>query len=115
MFMEVDSANCECCGLREECTQEYISQVKANFEGKWLCGLCSEAVREEMKKGWKKGNGKTEDALKAHMSFCNKFKSNPAVLVADGIRQMLRRRSGDLSTSTAAAVKVSPVLKTKKK
>ncbi|KAI0524929.1 hypothetical protein KFK09_004319 [Dendrobium nobile] len=113
MIMETDSANCECCGLREECTQEYISQVKANFEGKWLCGLCSEAVREEMKRGWKKGNGKPEDALKAHISFCSKYRSNPAVLVADGMRQMLRRRSGNLSTSTAASVSSS--LKKKKK
>ncbi|KAH0466827.1 hypothetical protein IEQ34_004065 [Dendrobium chrysotoxum] len=105
--MEVDSVNCECCGLREECTEEYISQVKANFEGKWLCGLCSEAVRDEIKNGWKKEYNGTEAALKAHMSFCSKYKTNPAILVADGMRLMLRRRSRDLSASTAASVSSS--------
>ncbi|KAG0460071.1 hypothetical protein HPP92_023199 [Vanilla planifolia] len=101
---EVDSASCACCGLKEECTLEYISQVKANYEGKWLCGLCAEAVGDEMKSGRKKGNNGTHEALKAHMSFCSKFNSNPAVQVADGMKQMLRRRSGYLSSSTAASV-----------
>ena len=30
---------CECCGLKEDCTQDYISEVKSKFDGKWLCGL----------------------------------------------------------------------------
>ncbi|XP_073005576.1 uncharacterized protein [Typha latifolia] len=96
--MEIDSVRCECCGLREDCTQEYITSVKSNFGGIWLCGLCSEAVRDElMSKGKKKKSYGLEDAMKAHMSFCRRIKSNPAVCVADGMRQMLRRRSGDLS------------------
>ncbi|KAG6435198.1 hypothetical protein SASPL_100068 [Salvia splendens] len=41
--MEIEVVKCECCGLKEECTEEYINKVKAKFEGKWLCGLCSEA------------------------------------------------------------------------
>ncbi|KAK8962703.1 hypothetical protein KSP40_PGU018824 [Platanthera guangdongensis] len=101
--MEVDSANCECCGLREDCTQAYIAQVKASFDGKWLCGLCAEAVRDEMKNCKKEEEEKTEDAMKAHMSFCSTFRSNPAVRVADGMRQMLRRRSSDLPTSKTTA------------
>ncbi|XP_042065211.1 uncharacterized protein LOC121808682 [Salvia splendens] len=48
--MEIEVVKCECCGLKEECTEEYINKVKAKFEGKWLCGLCSEAVRDEVKK-----------------------------------------------------------------
>ncbi|KAG1348258.1 hypothetical protein COCNU_06G020870 [Cocos nucifera] len=96
--MEVESATCECCGLREDCTQDYISGVKAKFDGIWLCGLCSEAVRDEVSRGRRKVYG-VEEAVKAHMSFCRKFKSNPAVRVADGMRQMLRRRSGDMSKS----------------
>lgn len=94
--MEIESAKCECCGLKEDCTQDYISEVKEKFGGKWLCGLCSEAVRDEVNRG-KKPFG-VDEAMKAHMSFCRKFKSNPAVRVADGMRQMLRRRS-DLSSS----------------
>ncbi|KAK8962512.1 hypothetical protein KSP40_PGU010896 [Platanthera guangdongensis] len=55
----------ECCGLREDCTQQYISQVKSNFARKWLCGLCSETVRDDEKK--------------AHMAFCSQvMKLNPS-------------------------------------
>ncbi|MED6193848.1 hypothetical protein PIB30_023075 [Stylosanthes scabra] len=80
----------------EDCTQYYINQVKAKFDGKWLCGLCSEAVRDEVNRGKKLSPSGMEEAVKAHMSFCGKIKSNPAVRVADGMRQMLRRRSIDL-------------------
>lgn len=100
--MEIESAKCECCGLKEDCTQDYITEVKAKFDGKWLCGLCAEAVRDEGNRG-KIPFGSVDEALTAHMSFCRKFKSNPAVRVADGMRQMLRRRSGDLTTSPVKA------------
>ncbi|CAM8989855.1 unnamed protein product [Rhodiola kirilowii] len=103
--MEIEIVKCECCGLKEDCTQEYINGVKANFEGKWLCGLCSEAVRDEIIRGNKKPYGTMEEAVKAHMSFCGKFRSNPAVRVADGMRLMLRRRSGDLSSPQASSKK----------
>ncbi|KAL1543260.1 hypothetical protein AAHA92_20260 [Salvia divinorum] len=89
--MEIEEAKCECCGLKEECTEEYINSVKGKFEGKWLCGLCSEAVRDELSRG--KKQSAIDEALQAHISFCRKYKSNPAVRVADGMRQMLRRRS----------------------
>ncbi|KAH7573805.1 hypothetical protein ACOSP7_007666 [Xanthoceras sorbifolium] len=98
--MEIESVKCECCGLKEDCTQDYINEVKAKFDGKWLCGLCSEAVCDEVSRGKKASGVGVEEAVKAHMSFCGKFKSNPAVRVADGMRQMLRRRSGDLSSSS---------------
>lgn len=101
--MEIESVRCECCGLKEDCTQAYISEVKARFEGKWLCGLCAEAVRDEMSKGGgKKKSCGVEEAVKAHISFCRKSRSNPAVQVADGMRQMLRRRSGDLSSPSSS-------------
>ncbi|KZV26167.1 hypothetical protein F511_06334 [Dorcoceras hygrometricum] len=96
----IEFVKCECCGLKEECTQEYITEVKSKFGGKWLCGLCSEAVRDEASRG-KKQFG-LDEAVKAHMSFCRKFQSNPAIRVADGMRQMLRRRSGDLSSSSSS-------------
>ncbi|KAB2625428.1 hypothetical protein D8674_017088 [Pyrus ussuriensis x Pyrus communis] len=101
--MEIEMVRCECCGLKEDCTQDYITQVKAKFDGKWLCGLCSEAVRDEVGKGSKQPFG-MEEAVRAHMSFCGKFKSNPAVRVADGMRQMLRRRS-DMSSSSSSPKK----------
>ncbi|XP_058086429.1 uncharacterized protein LOC131233655 [Magnolia sinica] len=99
-LMEIESVKCECCGLKEDCTQDYIRDVTAKFEGKWLCGLCAEAVRDEVNRDGKNAFG-VEEAVRNHMSFCRKFKSNPAVRVADGMRQMLRRRSGDLSSSSS--------------
>ncbi|KAE9455365.1 hypothetical protein C3L33_12728, partial [Rhododendron williamsianum] len=101
--MDIELAKCECCGLKEDCTQDYITEVKAKFDGKWLCGLCSEAVRDEANRG-KKSFG-VEEAVRAHMSFCRKYKSNPAIRVADGMRQMLRRRSGELSSSSSSSKK----------
>ncbi|XP_060184029.1 uncharacterized protein LOC132613783 [Lycium barbarum] len=104
--MEIELAKCDCCGLKEECTVDYISEVKGNFEGKWLCGLCSEAVRDEVNRGKKQQFLEMEEAVKAHMSFCRKYKSNnPAVRVADGMKQMLRRRSGDLSKTSSSPSK----------
>ncbi|KAK8556044.1 hypothetical protein V6N13_070115 [Hibiscus sabdariffa] len=97
--MEIESVRCECCGLKEDCTQDYINDVKAKFDGKWLCGLCSEAVRDEVSRS-KKKQFRVEEAVAAHMSFCGKFKSNPAVRVADGMRQLLRR-SGVNSPSSS--------------
>ncbi|KAK9671937.1 hypothetical protein RND81_12G065200 [Saponaria officinalis] len=90
---------CECCGLKEECTNEYIDAVKSKFNGKWLCGLCSEAVGDEA------GRAGVEDAVRAHMSFCRKQNSSPASMVADGMRQMLRRRSGELTQNSSATKK----------
>ncbi|KAL7105258.1 hypothetical protein ACP275_07G032700 [Erythranthe tilingii] len=114
--MENEVVKCECCGLKEECTEEYINEVKSKFEGKWLCGLCSEAVRDEITRRAGKvattttttkkssAGGTTllmvDEAVKAHMSFCRKYKSNPATRVADGMMQMLRRRSAAESSSS---------------
>lgn len=89
----VESAKCECCELREDCTRGYIVGVKADFGGRWLCGLCSEAVREE---GRKRG---MEAALQDHMAFCAGWcrSKDPALRVADGMRQMLLRRRPSIS------------------
>ncbi|KAG6536722.1 uncharacterized protein LOC122007538 [Zingiber officinale] len=97
--MAIESAKCVCCGLREDCTEEYIGSVKADFDGKWLCGLCAEAVRDELSQRQRRSAaGVLEEAITAHTAFCSKSSSsNPANKVADGMRQMLRRRSGDLS------------------
>ncbi|XVE88830.1 hypothetical protein DITRI_Ditri19aG0100100 [Diplodiscus trichospermus] len=90
---EVEDAKCECCGMSEECTPEYIERVRNKFLGKWICGLCAEAVKEEMEKN----GGKIEEALSAHMNTCarfNKFgRSNPALLTAEAMREILRKNS----------------------
>uniref|UniRef100_A0A0D9WND8 Uncharacterized protein n=1 Tax=Leersia perrieri TaxID=77586 RepID=A0A0D9WND8_9ORYZ len=87
--MEVESAECECCELREDCTRGYIVGVKADFGG-----LCSEVVRDEAAKLGRKRGGRVIllEAMRDHMSFCGKCRKNPAFRVADGMRQMLLRR-----------------------
>ncbi|KAL4034020.1 hypothetical protein IC575_007139 [Cucumis melo] len=87
---EVEAAACECCGLSEDCTAEYIGRVKDKFMGKLICGLCAEAVNEEMEKGWKR-----EEALKEHISACAKFnrigRVYPVLYQAEAIKQILKK------------------------
>ncbi|GAB4850265.1 hypothetical protein Ancab_029562 [Ancistrocladus abbreviatus] len=88
---EVEDAKCECCGMCEECTPEYINRVREKFSGKWICGLCSEAVREETEKN----GGKGEEALNTHMSHCVKFnrlgRAYPVLCQAEAMREILRK------------------------
>lgn len=90
---EVEDAKCECCGMSEECTHEYIERVRGKFLGKFVCGLCSEAVKEELEKNGGKKN--KEEALSAHMSACvrfNKFgRSFPVLFQAQAMKEMLKK------------------------
>ncbi|XP_009381859.2 uncharacterized protein LOC103969951 [Musa acuminata AAA Group] len=90
---EVEDAKCECCGMSEECTLEYIRRVREKFSGKWVCGLCSEAVKEEMVKN----GGKRQRALEAHTSVCVRFnrigRTHPVLFQADAMREILRKSS----------------------
>ncbi|KAK4419892.1 hypothetical protein Salat_2402100 [Sesamum alatum] len=85
-------AKCECCGLTEECTEEYIKRVRERYSGRWICGLCAEAVKDEMVRSEKRiGN---EEALNQHMSFCNKFRSppkNPTEELICAVKQLVLR------------------------
>lgn len=87
-------AKCECCGMSQECTPEYIRGVRARFAGRWVCGLCAEAVTEEAEK--KKGLP-LEEALKAHMGVCKRFngfgRTHPVLFQAEAMREILRRRA----------------------
>ncbi|XP_061359151.1 uncharacterized protein LOC133303280 [Gastrolobium bilobum] len=88
---EVQEAKCECCGMCEECTPEYIERVRDKFLGKWVCGLCSEAVKEELEKN----GGKKEEALSAHMSACVRFnkygRAFPVLFQAEAMKEMLKK------------------------
>ncbi|XP_012570798.2 uncharacterized protein, partial [Cicer arietinum] len=90
---EVEDAKCECCGMSEEFTVEYIKRVRDKFLGKWVCGLCSEAVKEEFEKNGGKNN--IEEALSSHMSACvrfNKFgRSFPVLFQAEAMKEMLKK------------------------
>lgn len=70
----VSSVKCCCCGLMEECTHAYIGRVRERYGGRWICGLCSEAVKEERER--EKIVITMDEALKRHMRFCQQFKSS---------------------------------------
>ena len=108
---EVEEAKCECCGMAEECTGEYVGRVRAEFGGRVVCGLCAEAVAEEMaKKGGTRRLGRDE-ALAAHMSDCSRFtrlgRTHPALLQADAIKEILKKTNSN-SNSSIRAKSLSP-------
>lgn len=70
----VSSVKCCCCGLMEECTHAYIARVKERYGGRWICGLCAEAVKDERER--EKIVITMDEALKRHMKFCQQFKSS---------------------------------------
>ncbi|KAF9616094.1 hypothetical protein IFM89_028560 [Coptis chinensis] len=72
--LEVEFAKCACCGLTEECTLTYIEKVRERYQGRWICGLCGEAIKDEI---FRSGRIITsEEALNQHMNFCKKFSSS---------------------------------------
>ncbi|EMS48994.1 hypothetical protein TRIUR3_32697 [Triticum urartu] len=84
--------SCVCCRLEEECTGEYVVGVRAYFGGRWLCGLCSESVKYEAGRSKRAAAMGVEEAVQAHMAFCRMLRrGGPAVRVAEGMCQMLRR------------------------
>ncbi|XP_071691527.1 uncharacterized protein [Rutidosis leptorrhynchoides] len=88
---EVEDAKCECCGMCEECTPEYIARVREKYLGKLICGLCSEAVKEEMVKS----GGNIEEALSEHTKVCVRFnrfdRTNPVLFQAAAMKEMLKK------------------------
>ncbi|XP_076901159.1 uncharacterized protein LOC143555513 [Bidens hawaiensis] len=89
---DVEFVKCECCGLTEECTAAYIASVRGNYDGRWICGLCVEAVKDEMERSCSKSP--EEEALDRHMRFCKSFRSemrNPAEDLISAVKQLLIR------------------------
>ncbi|KAK4388811.1 hypothetical protein Sango_2218100 [Sesamum angolense] len=88
---EVEDAKCECCGMSEECTPQYVKKVREKFCGRMICGLCSEAVNEEMEKN----GGKRDEALQTHVSACARFnrvgRAYPVLCQAEAMREILRK------------------------
>lgn len=119
MEVEPEAVSCECCGLEEECTGDYIVGVRAYFGGRWLCGLCSEAAKYEAgKECARRGAGASaaaappdvEEAVRAHMGICRTLKGRggPAGRVAEGMRQMLRTASWKKQAASSSAGAASP-------
>ncbi|OIW04521.1 hypothetical protein TanjilG_13903 [Lupinus angustifolius] len=108
---EVEFAICDCCGLTEECTPAYIERIRERYHGKWVCGLCAEAVKDEIVRSERLVS--TEEALTKHMNFCKKFNTsgpppNPTVHLISAMRQILRR-----SLDNSPRVRSTPASPTK--
>ena len=93
---EVQFIKCECCGLTEECTLAYIERIRQGYMGKWVCGLCSEAVKNEVIRSEKLIS--TEEALNRLLNVCRSFRSSsppaggdPTVHLISAMRHILRR------------------------
>ncbi|GKV47659.1 hypothetical protein SLE2022_385530 [Rubroshorea leprosula] len=111
--IEVEFAECDCCGLTEECTPAYIERVRQIYLGKWICGLCAEAVKDETIRTHE-SLITTEEALTRHMNFCKKSHSSgpppdPTVHLISAMRQILRR-----SLDSPRAVRSTPSSPTRK-
>ncbi|KAK0596543.1 hypothetical protein LWI29_016643 [Acer saccharum] len=112
--IEVEFAKCDCCELTEECTQAYIERIRERYQGKWICGLCAEAIKDEIIRTERLMS--TEEAMAKHMSFCKKFKStgpppDATIHLISAMRQLLRRSldspRGLRSTPTSPTNKVA--------
>ncbi|CAL4894480.1 unnamed protein product [Urochloa decumbens] len=106
---EARSVRCECCGMAEECTPTYIGRVRERFQGKWVCGLCAEAVKERQARD--PGLVTVARAVEAHAAMCERFNStvrlNPKLSLASSMRDIARksgqnRRRRSISGATAA-------------
>ncbi|KAE8667090.1 protein LURP-one-related 6-like [Hibiscus syriacus] len=70
---ETHCVKCESCGFTEECTVAYIMRVRERYQGRWICGLCTEAVKDEALRSVTLIS--TEEALERHIRFYEKFRA----------------------------------------
>ncbi|XP_023530607.1 uncharacterized protein LOC111793105 [Cucurbita pepo subsp. pepo] len=112
---EVECVKCYSCGFTEDCTPAYISRVRDRFHGRWICGLCIEAVKDEVVRSGTLIS--TEEALAQHASFCREFRStNPLDETEHPISAMGRvlRRSLDsprvLRSNSSGVIKLEPIV-----
>lgn len=95
----VAACECECCGFTEECTAPYIAGVRSRYGGKWICGLCGDAVGEEL--GRAAPPISPGEALDRHSAVCRARRAsappspeeNAGDLIA-AMRVLLLRRLG---------------------
>jgi hypothetical protein len=103
---EEEEVACECCGFTEECTAPYIAGVRARFGGRWICGLCGDAVGEELGRAGTPPISPAE-ALDRHARACRGASAPPSPAGSpDGLiaalRLLLRRRLGSPPASRKA-------------
>lgn len=106
--MEVEAARCECCGFTEECTPEYIAAVRAQYLGRWVCGLCAEAVGDEVRRAGAGAGAAitTAEALDRHGRFAREAPRAPGKKAAEelvaAVSRLLRRCLDSPPASPAA-------------
>ncbi|CAI9771727.1 unnamed protein product [Fraxinus pennsylvanica] len=102
----LQAAECECCGLKEECTKEYITNIRNSHSGKWVCGLCSEVVKERLKH---EPIITIEEAVSTHRNFCQEFNSttrlNPKLSLACAMRN-IAKKSGEKRRNNSSSSKM---------
>lgn len=90
---------CECCGIEEDCTQTYITKIRESHSGKWVCGLCSEVMKETSERA----PGRTVDqAMSSHRAICQEFNStrlNPKLSLASAMKNLAKRVSENRAKS----------------
>ncbi|KAL6861868.1 hypothetical protein ACP4OV_017568 [Aristida adscensionis] len=115
--MEVEAARCECCGFTEECTPAYIAAVRAEYMGRWVCGLCAEAVGDEIRRAGAAEEKAitTAEALDRHVAFARAPRARArkkAAAVEDdlvaAVARLLRRCLDSPLASPAAPAHAPP-------
>jgi hypothetical protein len=103
----VVEAECECCGLKEECTPAYIGQVEECYSGNWVCGLCCEAVKERLARAPEIAMG---EAVGSHREFCQKFNAttrlNPKLSLTCTMRDIAKRSCENRESSNSSITKL---------
>ncbi|OMO96205.1 hypothetical protein CCACVL1_05035 [Corchorus capsularis] len=106
--LAVKQAECECCGLKEDCTTDYIKRVEGCHCGKWVCGLCSEAVKERLLRA---PNIALRDAVGFHREFCQRFNSttrlNPKLSLTFAMRDIAQKSNQNRSSKNLSASKIA--------
>ncbi|KAL7600525.1 hypothetical protein Lser_V15G25478 [Lactuca serriola] len=111
---QVESVNCECCGFMEECTLSYISQIRRHYNGRWICGLCVEAVKYEILKS--ENLITTGEALDRHIDFYENFRSSSRLPFSDAVAdhpilamgKIMRKRLDSPSLRRHRSAPISP-------
>ncbi|KAG8063073.1 hypothetical protein GUJ93_ZPchr0003g17683 [Zizania palustris] len=92
----VEAVACECCGFTQECTAPYMAGVRARYGGRWICGLCGDAVGEELVRALPPIS--PGEALDRHAAVCRARRASApdehAGDIIAAVRVLLLRRLG---------------------
>lgn len=91
---DLDKVKCDCCGLEEDCTQTYITRIRETYSGKWVCGLCSEVMKETTERD--PARRTVDQAMRSHRAICEEFNStrlNPKLSLTNAMKNLAKRVS----------------------